>query len=107
MVKKAVINVRKCFLYSVLSVLHYDDINTNRNEVCKYQPFMKFVNIEDIKFPFTVGQLQKFHVKNPTIAINLLSWDEKTMKTSIIRGVNMKIGKEIVNVLLVEWKGKS
>ena len=47
-VKKAVVNVdceRACFKYAVLSVLHYNDVKTNRQRVSKYDSW-----VNDLKF---------------------------------------------------------
>ena len=68
-VKKAIINVQndddKSFKYSVLSALHYNDINNNPERVTKYKPYLDELNFDGIKFPVTIRSIDKFEKQNP------------------------------------------
>jgi len=56
--KKAIINVQnadnKCFIYAILSILHYNDINKDRQRATKYTQWLNDINIEGLEFPFKV-----------------------------------------------------
>jgi len=57
--KKAVINIQnsdnKCFLWAVLSILHYDDVKDHRYRVCHYEKWVKDINVDKLEFPFKVN----------------------------------------------------
>ena len=66
--KKCCVNVKnvdsKCFLYSILAVLHYNDItNGVRNRVSSYKPFENELNLIDITFPMRLLDITKFEKK--------------------------------------------
>jgi len=108
--KKAVVNVAntdgKCFLYAVLSVIHYKP-DANIDRVSYYSDKFNSVNITDITFPFNVGQLKKFHTNNPTIGVNMLQWCENDECAKVLVTAPLDENRRIINVLLVEISGQS
>ena len=74
--KHAVVNVDNqggsdCFKYAILSVLHYNEIDRDRQSKIKYQPWENELNFDGITFPMTAVQLDCFHRHNPTIIVNI------------------------------------
>ena len=80
--KQAVINVdnlggRDCFKYAVLSVLHSNEIERNRQRKSMYQAWENELDFGGIQWPMTAAQLDRFHRQNPTIMVNVLQWLEQ------------------------------
>ena len=70
--KKALINIQntdsRCFLYAILSTLHYNDIAPGtHNRPQSYEPYMHELNTSDISMPFQIGDLERFHWQNHTL----------------------------------------
>jgi len=108
--KKAVVNVanidEKCFMYAVLSVLHYDPTKHNER-VTYYMDKLDSINVENIKFPFTISQLKTFNRNNPHIGVNILQWNEKKGCAKVLVNAPLDDDRRIINVLLVEHNGFS
>jgi len=106
--KKAVINVQnsddKCFMYAILSVLHYIPSGII-NRTSYYVDKMDDINVKDITFPFTIGQLNKFHRNNTSIGVNILQWCEKEGKAKILTPAPLDANRRVINILLVDYNG--
>ena len=65
---RAVINVNSdgntCFLYSILSVLHYHDLKHSRNKIESYQHWLTEIKMDDIPLPLNIKDLSKFEKLN-------------------------------------------
>lgn len=77
--KRAVVNVNNgnannCFLYAVLSILHYNDITRDRHRSSKYSQWIDELNFGDLSFPIRARDIPKFEKLNPGLYINLLEW---------------------------------
>jgi len=103
--KKAVINVSnngdKCFIYAILSVLHYNP-QAHMGRTSFYEEYMTSLNVKNIQFPFTIGQINNFHRQNPNIAVNILQWDENECQAKPLLCAPRSAERRVVNVLLVE-----
>ena len=119
--KQAVINVDNgpsndnCFLYAILSVLHYDDVPINRRRPSAYTKWIGELNFEGLTMPMTAAQIPRFERQNPGLFINLLEWDESREEhplrmlracgypqKQMDNGVEMKL----INILVVELNDK-
>jgi len=73
--KKCIINVmnydQKCFIWSVLGALYPQ--KAHANQVSKYEPLEKTLNVQDLKFPLHPKQAPVFKKNNPTISVNIYS----------------------------------
>jgi len=65
-----------CFKWAVLSALH--EPNTNKERLSHYVKYADSLNFKDIHFPMKVKDISKFESLNPTLSINVLSFDEDT-----------------------------
>lgn len=78
--KKAIINVKntdnKCFVWSVLAALHNKKIKKNAQRVSKYVSLENELNMEGIKFPMTLKQIDRFERQNDEISINVYGIDD-------------------------------
>ena len=72
---KAVINVQNndnlCFLYAILSILHYDDISNNRHRVENYSQYLNELKYDENDMPMRVKNIKKFETAN-NLNINIL-----------------------------------
>jgi len=98
---KAVINVHSnandCFKYSVLSILHYDEVLHSRNEMKSYSKWTSDLNMDGIATPVSIKDISRFE-KNNDIKINIHFY-EKGLKG--VRYSSNFIGKRTVNILLI------
>jgi len=78
--KRCIVNVvnedNMCFKWSVLSALH--EPNANKERVSHYLKYTDSLNFQNIQFPMKVKDVSKFENLNPTLAINILSFEEDT-----------------------------
>ena len=96
--KKAmcVLNVKnrdeKCFMWSVLSVLH--PATRNRERVSHYKPFADELDFTGISFPVSIDDIPRFEKQNPSIAISAyetLENDVRPWRVSKFAGSDEKI----------------
>jgi len=79
--KHCVINVQNfndsiCFLWSVLSALH--EPKDNKKRVSKYVKYESTLDMTGINYPVQTKQIPLFEKQNPTISINVLSFEPDT-----------------------------
>lgn len=79
--KKAIINVQnfdnKCFLWSVLAALHYKEFSKNLHRVSNYKKYENEMNMTNIKYPVTLGQIEVFEKQNVNISVNVYMYECK------------------------------
>ena len=108
--KKAVVNVNNtgndCFRYALLSVLHYNDVERDRQRPSKYTQWLQEHNWTGITFPMTAGQLPLFERNNPGLVINLLEWKDEDSTVHRIRTAPIPKSTEqdvrCVNIMAVQ-----
>jgi len=66
----------KCFLWSVLSALHEPKINKNR--LSNYTGYESTLDMSGMNYPVETKQIPLFEKQNPTISINVLSFESDT-----------------------------
>ena len=103
--KHCVINVQnfddsKCFLWSVLSALH--EPKHSKKRVSNYVKYESTLDMSGINYPVQTKQIPLFEKQNPTISINVLSFEPDT-KCFTIEYLSPERGRQHhVNLLLLE-----
>ena len=81
-VKKAIINVKnkdnKCFLWCVLRALNPKDDHPERVDK-KLKLKENTLNMEGIKYPVSLKDLNKFENQNPSISISVVGYEGKSV----------------------------
>lgn len=79
--KKAVINIKnhdnKCFVWSVLAGIHYKNIQNNLERVNHYKKHENELNMNNITYPVSIDQIDKFEEQNKDISINVYAYKWK------------------------------
>ena len=79
--KHCIVNVEnfsdsKCFTWSVLSALYPPKINKQR--ITNYLRYESTLNMDDINYPVKTKQIPLFEKQNPSISVNVLSFESET-----------------------------
>ena len=79
--KGAVINVKnkdnRCFEYAILSAQHNEKIKTSHhNRPTLYKDYLNKLNFNDIKFPVSLKDIDKFEKQNPGIYVNVYGYNK-------------------------------
>lgn len=79
-----IVNVKnkdnKCFLYSILAVVKYEEITRNKDRPQLYEPFLTQFKYNEEWFPMSLNNIPKFENSNPLYGINVFiykKWDLK------------------------------
>lgn len=109
-VTKSVVNVQnrednKCFLWSVLALLHA--AKCNKEKVCTYRKYETELNMSGITYPVSIKNIDTFEKNNTSISVNICTnTDEKEI-------VPLRISEHVykrtdhVNLLMISDSGKS
>ena len=85
--KKCTINKKnndnKCFQYAATLALNISSIDKHHQIITKIKPFIDNYNWNDINFPATKKDWNKFEVNNKNVALNILYVPYKTKKVEI------------------------
>ena len=85
--KKCCINQKnndsKCFQYPATLALNINSIDKHHQRITKIKPFIENYNWNDIKFPATKKDWNKFEVNNKNVALNILYVPYNTKKVEI------------------------
>jgi hypothetical protein len=76
----------KCFMWAILSALH--PVNRNADRLNNYLPYQYELNFGNLSFPIEVSNIKQFEVLNPTISVNVYTFDEKLKKVLPLRLAN-------------------
>ena len=103
--KKSTINPRnndnKCFQYTVTLAQNLDNIDNHPERVSKIKPFIEKYNWEDIDFPSTSKDWEKFESNNE-VALNILCVPYNTKKINIAyKSKNNLIREKQVILLMI------
>ena len=78
--KKACVNVQnnnqECFKFSILTAVHYDEIQKDHFRPSKYTKWLNDLNFDGIDFPVDLKDIDKFENQNP-YRINVLGYENK------------------------------
>ena len=103
--KRCILNIQnsndsKCFLWSVLSALHEPKINKQR--LSNYTSYESTLDMTGINYPVETKQIPLFEKQNPSISINVLSFESDT-KSFTIEYLSPEKGRQHhINLLLLE-----
>ena len=110
--KKATINPKNnkdecCFAWSIVAVIHHNEINHHSERISKLRPFIDNCNWTDINFPTEHKDFDKFEKNSKDVALNILSADDTEEKINIIykSDFNRK-RKHQVNLLMITNKDR-
>lgn len=104
--KKACVNVQNedemCFKWSILSALYPVDGKKHPDRLSNYNKIEHSLNFDGITFPVKLRDITKFEKKNPSLAINVFSLDDKEnvypIRIASKEGVAKKMG--VINYFL-------
>jgi len=102
--KHCLINVQnndeKCFVWSVLSALYPPTDHPYR--LTKYKDYEHSLNVEGLTFPVQTKQIPLFEKLNPSISINVLSFEESSKGFTVEYRSPERERERHVNLLLLE-----
>ena len=115
--KKCCVNIQnndeRCFEYSVLCGLHYDEIKSNHQRVSVYSKYQKELKFDGLEMPMSVDDVEEFEKLNE-IPINVFTLnnsydpkDEVSQFYHIIYAHKIKNEKKPINLLLLEGKNNN
>ena len=93
--KHCVVNIvnkydQRCFIYSILAALHYDEIPNNHNRRLQpnaYLPFLNDVIFDEDQMPMKVKDNDQFERRNHMrFAINVFEWRKKAIRVAQLLG---------------------
>ena len=86
--KKSTVNQKhndfKCFQYATTLALNFDNVTNHSERVVKVKSFIDKYNWNDINFPTTRKDWNRFEVNNKNVALNILYVPFKTKKIEIV-----------------------
>ena len=109
--KQATINPQnkdnKCFQYALTIALNYEKINNNRHRISKkLKTFINQYNWEEIDFPSTGKDWNKFELNNKSIYLNILYVPHKTEKILLAYKSKYNLTQENQVILLIITDGE-
>ena len=73
-------NDNKCFQYATTLALNFNKIDKHPQRISRIKPFIENYNWNDINFPATKKDWNKFEVNNKNVALNILYVPYNTKK---------------------------
>jgi hypothetical protein len=99
--KKGIINIKsrddRCFAWSILAYLHPQ--KTHRERVIKYYPYIGRLNMNGIKYPVSINQIDKFERQNENIGVNIFGWEDEIYPIKITK---KRDRQHIINLLYMK-----
>ena len=82
-------NDNKCFQYATTLALNHDKINKHPQRISRIKPFIENYNWNDINFPATKKDWNRFEVNNKNVALNILYVPFNTKKLKSLINLNI------------------
>lgn len=105
--KKAIINVQNkdnmCFKWAILSALHATAKHPQR--VSEYKNYENELNFNNIKFPVSIKDIEKFEKQNETISVNVYFYEEKNSCVYPLR-LTKHVKERHIHLLLLSGKNR-
>ena len=109
--KKCVVNQKnndnKCFQYAATLALNFNNIDRNPQRISKIKPFINNYKWNDINFPVTKKDWNKFEVNNKNIALDILYVPYNTKKIEIAYKSKYKLKRHNQIILLMISNGEN
>ena len=109
--KKCTINQKnndnKCFQYAATLALNINSIDKHPQRVSKMKPFIDNYNWNDINFPATKKDWNKFEVNNKNVALNILYVPFSTKKVEIAYKSKYNLIRDNQIILLMISNGEN
>ena len=109
--KKCVVNQKnndnKCFQYAATLALNFNNINRNPQRISKIKPVINNYKWNDINFPATKKDWNKFEVDNKNIALNILYVPYNTKKIEIAYKSKYNLIRDNQIILLMISNGEN
>ena len=109
--KKSTINQKnkdfKCFQYATTLALNFDKVTNHPERVVKVKSFIDKYNWNDINFPATKKDWNRFEVNNKNVALNILYVPFKTKKIEIAYKSKCNLVRDNQVILLMISNGKN
>ena len=91
--KKCIVNQKnndnKCFQYATTLALNFNKIDKHPQRISRIKPFIENYNWNDINFPVTKKDWNKFEVNNKNVALNILHVPFNTKKLKSLINLNI------------------
>ena len=109
--KKCVVNQKnndnKCFQYAATLALNFNNIDGNPQRTSKIKPFINNYKWNDINFPVTKKDWNKFEVNNKNVALNILYVPYNTKKIEIAYKSKYNLIRDNQIILLMISNGEN
>ena len=124
--KKCCVNVKNadenCFLYALLSVWKYNEIENHRDRPSSYEDYLPLLKYDELQMPMKIKNIPKFEIQNPQFHINILIYNEELddMQSNdecevyknpafdlLYRSRNSDVNAFSINLLLIQNNKKS
>ena len=89
---------KKCFLWSILTLLHLIQYRNHRDRVTKYQDYESELNMPGVKYPVDIKDIDKTE-QQTNISIDLYECEDK--KIFLLRITTTGIARHCVNLLYI------
>ena len=88
----------RCFQYSIINALNYDDIGKNHERVNNMKKYVDQYDWTGINFPSGVDDFRKFELNNKSVALNVLyvPYGEKTIRHMYKSKYNIKRKNQVI-----------
>ena len=108
--KKCTINQKNsdnmCFKYAATLALNLNKINKNPQRISRIEPFIDNYNCNNIKFPSTGKDWNRFEVNNKNVALNILyiSYNRKKVEIAYKSKYNLVGNNQIILFMITDGK---
>ena len=109
--KKCIVNQKnndnKCFQYATTLALNFNKIDRNPQRISRIKPFIDNYNWNDINFPATKKDWNRFEVNNKNVALNILYVPFNTKKVEIAYKSKYNLVRDNQIILLMISNGEN
>ena len=100
-------NDNKCFQYATTLALNFNKINKHSQRISRIKPFIENYNWNDINFPTTKKDWNRFEVNNKNVALNILYVPFDTKKIEIAYESKCNLVRDNQIILLMICNGEN
>ena len=100
-------NDNKCFQYATTLALNFNKINKHPQRISRIKPFIESYNWNDINFPATKKDWNRFEVNNKNVALNILYVPFNTKKIEITYKSKYNLVRDNQIILLMISNGEN